>query len=161
MPHQEYLCSHTRTVEDDREGTIVCTECGLVLEDKLFLNGKDFSFSESPLPNLPLFEMKEEIKEILSKANLPESYVNKIPKALLKKSKKCIPYIVYKTLNDDGNPISLKEISAVSGISDSEIYNMQEKDKVIIIKPDLMIERFCTMLNLNFWSRNSINSFGV
>ena len=37
MPHSEHLCSHKYVIDDEREGCSVCTSCGLVLEEKLYL----------------------------------------------------------------------------------------------------------------------------
>jgi len=47
MPHQENMCEHFNSVIDEREGSVICTECGLVLEEKLFkFYGHNFSFKE-------------------------------------------------------------------------------------------------------------------
>ena len=43
MSNFENLCSHIDTVIDEREGSTVCVECGLVLENKFFVS----NFQES------------------------------------------------------------------------------------------------------------------
>jgi transcription initiation factor TFIIIB Brf1 subunit/transcription initiation factor TFIIB len=53
-------------------------------------------------------------------------------------------------LNENGCPISLKEISAVSGLTNSEIYKHQNSNDAIILRPEEMLEKYCTILKLNF-----------
>jgi transcription initiation factor TFIIIB Brf1 subunit/transcription initiation factor TFIIB len=149
MPHNEHLCSHETTIEDERGGCVVCTECGLVLEEKLFFDYRKPFLTEKN-------ETNDEIKELLSRVNLPDSYANLIFKNCLQNPKKSIPYVLYKTLNDDGNPISIKTISSVSGLCDSKIYDFQEKDKIILLKPELMTEKYCKLLLLDFKSTSVI-----
>ena len=148
--HQiKHLCSHENVVDDERGGCCVCVECGLVLEDKLFLPNYNETFLEYNLKTRNK-EKEEEIRELLHRINLPDAYLDQIAENCLTKSKKKIPYIVYKTLNEDGCPISIKEISAVSGFPDSKIYKDQEKDKILISKPELMLEKYCRYFGLNF-----------
>ena len=94
MPHAEYLCNH-KIVDDERNGCSVCTECGFVLESQLFIqNFKEFQFEEIPAKNL---EIKEEIRELLHRINLPDLYSSQITKNVYGKKKKDIPYTIYKT----------------------------------------------------------------
>ena len=44
----------------------------------------------------------------------------------------------------------MKEVSAVSGFTNSDIYKHQENNNVIILKPELMLEKYCKILDLNF-----------
>jgi transcription initiation factor TFIIIB Brf1 subunit/transcription initiation factor TFIIB len=44
----------------------------------------------------------------------------------------------------------MKDISAITGLKNNSIYSMQEKDKVIILKPNEMLEKYCKYLNLDF-----------
>ena len=81
--------------------------------------------------------------------NMPESYSHKIMEKN-KNSKKSIPYMIYKTLNQDGCPISIRDVSAVSGMTDSKIYKDQETDVVIISRPELMLEKYCKFFGLLF-----------
>jgi len=151
MPHNEYLCGHKQIVDDERGGCSVCVQCGLVLEEQLFTPNYNELYFEKEFENKNL-KGEEEIKELLHRINLPDSYTDQISKNCFSKSKstKLIPYIIYKTLNEDGCHISIKEISSVSGISNSQIYKKQEKDKVLISKPELMLEKYCCFFNLDF-----------
>ena len=152
MPHKEHLCSHEYIIDDEREGCSVCTECGLVLEEKLFLPGyneknHNETFHDMSFKNI---EKKKEIKELLHRINLPDVFTSQVSKKSVQHSKKSIPYLLYKTLNENGCPVSMKEISAVSGLTNCEIYKHQEKNEIIIMKPELMLEKYCKILNLNF-----------
>lgn len=152
MPHNEYLCGHKNIIDDERGGCSVCVECGLVVEEQLFTSNYGTYFEKRNENNIKTLQGEEEIKELLHRINLPDSYTDQITKNLSKKSKKNIPYIVYKTLNEDGCHVSMKEISSVSGISNSQIYKSQEKNKVIISKPELMLEKYCRFFQLDFQS---------
>jgi transcription initiation factor TFIIIB Brf1 subunit/transcription initiation factor TFIIB len=44
----------------------------------------------------------------------------------------------------------MKDISSITGVKNNSIYDMQEKDKVIILKPNEMLEKYCKYLNLDF-----------
>jgi|GEM_PF-2726231 len=152
MPHSEHLCSHENIIDDEREGCSVCTNCGLVLEEKLFLPSYNETYFASCFQTVVQSETKQNVKELLHRINLPSTYSNEIAeKCLRKKSKtKSIPFLLYQTLNENGCPISIKEISAVSGQSNSEIYKHQEKNDVIILRPEEMLEKYCNMLKLDF-----------
>lgn len=156
MPHREHLCSHENKVDDEREGICVCTDCGLVLEEKLFLPGYNektcFETLQCVTSTQKELEKKEEIKELLHRINLPDVFSFQVSKKSLQKqnSKKSVPFLLYQSLNENGCPISMKEISAVSGMANNKIYKNQEKNEIIIIKPELMLEKYCNMLNLDF-----------
>jgi transcription initiation factor TFIIIB Brf1 subunit/transcription initiation factor TFIIB len=151
MPHQENMCEHFNSVIDEREGSVICTECGLVLEEKLFkFYGHNFSFKEKDL------SLKEDVKEILSKLELPDVFSKMIienfenSNSEKKRKKNYLYYVVYKTLNENNVPISIKDISSISGVSDSTIYDMQEKNKTVIIQPSDLLEKYCGYLGFNY-----------
>lgn len=143
MPNSEHLCNHQNKIDDFKEGICVCTDCGLVLEDKLFSNYNQQEKKEYSTE-------KNDVLELLHRANLPESYSDCILDSLKNKRKKNLPYVMYKTLNSNGCNISMKDISAITGLKNNSIYSMQEKDKVIILKPNEMLEKYCKYLNLDF-----------
>lgn len=150
MPYNEDLCEHKNKIEDYREGCIVCTECGLVIDDKIF---SDYS---GKVKSEITSNEKNEILELLHKVNLPESYSNDIVNNLKDKRKKNLPYVMYKTLNDNGCTISVKDISSITGLTNTSILDMQEKDKVIIVKPNELLEKYCKYLNLDYKSYSVI-----
>lgn len=147
MVNAEHLCSHKNIIDDEREGSCVCTECGLVLEQQLFLPNLKNDYSKIRENEN---ENETEIKELLHRIHLPYSYSEKITKKCFKKPKKSIPYILYKTLNENGCHVSIKQISAVSGVSNSKIYKNQGNEDVVISKPEEMLEKYCNYLGLDF-----------
>ena len=149
MSHEEDFCGHLNEIIDEREGTIICTDCGLILSQHIFYESK---FNEYDSYDKHL----EEIKELLERLNLPQSFASaifekyKILKKADKNKKYLISYSLYKTLNEMGFPISIKDISAVSGIPDNYIYDMQESDNSIILTPTSLLEKYCKLLELDY-----------
>jgi transcription initiation factor TFIIIB Brf1 subunit/transcription initiation factor TFIIB len=101
-------------VIDEREGTIICTECGLVLEEKLFkFYGHNLSLEEKGKD----YCLKEDIKEILAKLGLPDVFSKMIfqnfenESCEKKKKKNYLHYVVYKTLNENNVPVSMLRVS--------------------------------------------------
>ncbi|EFX63186.1 hypothetical protein DAPPUDRAFT_119445 [Daphnia pulex] len=59
-------------------------------------------------------------------------------------NRKCaIPYFVYKTLDEMGFPVSIKDISAISGLSENDIYSMQESEKTFCLNASTLLEKYC------------------
>ena len=149
MPNFEHLCSH-QIVDDEKEGCSVCILCGYVIEQQLFVSSfKDKNFSENNFLSTNTND-EDEIREILHRMNMPDSYSHTIMSKKTKRNSNSIPYLIYKTLNEDGCPISIKEISAVTGMTDSKIYKHQENDAIIISRPELMLEKYCNFFGLDF-----------
>ena len=151
MPNLEYLCSH-QIIDDEKEGCSVCILCGYVVEEKLFLPSYKDNKDKTCLKSESMSANKDEeneIRELLHRMNMPDSYSHKIMEKN-KNSKKSIPYMIYKTLNQDGCPISIRDVSAVSGMTDSKIYKEQETDVVFISRPELMLEKYCKFFGLDF-----------
>jgi transcription initiation factor TFIIIB Brf1 subunit/transcription initiation factor TFIIB len=97
----------------------------------------------------------EEIKELLERLNLPQIFAHDIYENLMKlspknnsKTKKLIPYFVYKTLNEIGCPVSIKDISSVSGISENDLYDMQQSE-TLVLNPHALLEKYCKLLGLS------------
>jgi transcription initiation factor TFIIIB Brf1 subunit/transcription initiation factor TFIIB len=156
MPHQENICRHLNEIIDDREGTIICIDCGLVLSNNLFQEDKYFSSFTNEDNDL------NQIKEFLERLNMPVSFSCQIfenYKQTVKKRKHgkfLLPYTIYQTLNDIGYPISIKQISAVSGVSENLIYDMQNSEESIILEPNSLLEKYCKILGLDFKSYSVI-----
>ena len=72
------------------------------------------------------------------------------------KKKFLIPYFVYKTLSEIGFPVSIKDISAVSGISENDIYSMQESEQSLILNPFSLLEKYCKLLGLSDYKTYSV-----
>jgi transcription initiation factor TFIIIB Brf1 subunit/transcription initiation factor TFIIB len=151
MSNQENICMHLNEVIDDREGSIICIDCGLVLSDNLY-HADNYLFHLTSSVDKDL----NEIKELLERLNLPEAFSSQIfdnYKKLVKerkRSKYLLPYTIYQTLNEIGYPISIKDISAVSGVSENLIYDMQKNEESIILNPDSLLEKYCKILDLDY-----------
>ena len=141
-------------VVDEREGTVVCVDCGLVLS-QYYVSQANTNFCGGNF-------MVEEIKEVLERLNLPQFFSEdifnkiKLSKKENTKKKSLVPYFVYKTLSELGFPVSIKDISAVSGVSENDIYNMQESEKSLILSPFSLLEKYCKLLGLNDFKTYSL-----
>ena len=149
MCAQPYSCQHINEIIDEREGTIICYDCGLVLSNYFFAQSQPQHSFFTPSSIL------EEIKELLERLNLPQIFSHDIYENLLKssaktnsKTKKLIPYFVYKTLNEIGCPVSIKDISSVSGISENDLYDMQQSE-TLVLNPHALLEKYCKLLGLS------------
>ena len=141
-------------VVDEREGTVVCVDCGLVLS-QYYVSQANTNFCGGNF-------MVEEIKEVLERLNFPQFFSDdifnniKLAKKENTKKKSLVPYFVYKTLNELGFPVSIKDISAVSGVSENDIYNMQESEQSLILSPVSLLEKYCKLLGLNDFKTYSL-----
>ena len=73
-----------------------------------------------------------------------------------KNHKNLLSYTIYQTLNEIGYPISIKDISAVTGVSENLIYDMQNNAQSIILEPNSLLEKYCKILGLDFKSYSVI-----
>jgi len=149
MPHFENNCTHLNIITDFHEGTNVCTMCGLVLCDNVYIENS-FEIKYSSCHEI------EEIKEVLERLNFPTSLAYDIFDNLKKslkseQSKKyLIPFVIYQTLNKLGYSISIKDVASVSGITENSIYDMQNNEDSIIIDHIILLEKYCTILGFDY-----------
>ena len=88
MPHSEHLCGHENVIDDEREGSCVCINCGLVLESQLFLPGFNEIKYEKKITDIKEIEKNEQIRELLHRINLPDFLSSQISRKCEGKSKK-------------------------------------------------------------------------
>ncbi len=104
----------------------------------------------------------DEIKEFLERLNLPQCFAEDIYNNFKlgsreKMNRKCaIPYFVYKTLDEMGFPVSIKDISAISGLSENDIYSMQESEKTFCLNASTLLEKYCKLLGINDFKTYSL-----
>lgn len=111
----------------------------MVLEDQLFRPNYNESYFENEVKHIQYYEAENEIRELLNKINISDMFLaNLILDKYVKNPSKSIPYLVYQTLNENKSPITLKEISSISGLTNSDIYKQQETNDVILVKPEQM-----------------------
>ena len=144
MYFDEHFCQHLNEVND--QGSIICTDCGLFLSN-VFVH----SFKE--IHKEPYNE-NDYILEILSRLQMPEFFKHDITYNLQKidikdrKKERAKAFVIYKTLNSLNCGISIKDISAVTGFTDNQIYNYQTSNDSIILDPINHLEKYCILLNL-------------
>ena len=145
MYFEEHFCQHLNEIIDHKGGSVVCMDCGLVISN-VFVD--DYHFKEDITPK------NDYILEILSRLEMPDYFKNEILKNLkeidLKQRKKenAIAFVIYKTLNELQCGVSIKDISAVTGFTDSQIYNFQSSNDSIILHPLMQLDKYCKVLGL-------------
>ena len=145
MDSQGNICKHLNEIIDHIQGDIICTDCGLVLS-AFYVSNYNCTF-ESEKSN-------EYVLEILARLNLPKYFGVDIEKNLDRLTEKeksqesTMAFVIYKTLNDLGCGVTLKDINSVTGFTDSQIYNKQGSNETVIIDPYNSVEKYCALLCL-------------
>lgn len=149
-------CSHKNEITDTVSGDYICVDCGLIL-DRYFISNM---VKSSPLEVTT--KEKEYVLEILSRLNLPSIISDKVLLQMqpnTKKSEKEICRNLYKTLTELEIPFSVRDISAVSGISCKKILALGKEANpkscispcnIINIEVSDILERFCMKLGLGY-----------
>ena len=145
MDSQGNICEHLNEIIDHIQGDIICTDCGLVLSAFYVSNYNCTLESE---------KSNEYVLEVLARLNLPKYFAMDIEKNLdrltekEKKKENTMAFVIYKTLNDLGCGVTLKEINSVTGFTDSQIYNKQASNETVIIDPHNSVEKYCALIGL-------------
>lgn len=146
MPSENSSCQHLNQVIDEHEGTYVCIDCAWVMSQH---------YSEETYRNIYElqnfdYDINSETSEILSKLNLPDGLKIYIPSISLNKktSTNTIDSAtsIYLKTNENESIVTLKEISAVTGIHPKKI----AKNKTNILNKVVLLEKYCTLLGLDF-----------
>jgi transcription initiation factor TFIIIB Brf1 subunit/transcription initiation factor TFIIB len=150
-------CSHLYEIIDQREGNIICEECGLVIDRYYTFKFQRENFDQ--IENISSFE-KDFVYETLERLNLPKSFSSYIFKNISlnnykrKKSESLLSGIIYKTLIELKIPFTLNDISGVTGINTKKIFKDEKKKEelknIVIIDSSEILERVCSKLNLTF-----------
>jgi transcription initiation factor TFIIIB Brf1 subunit/transcription initiation factor TFIIB len=140
-------CSHDRKIDDITSGTCVCLDCGLVLEDQIYLaapNQSDFSApfwskKRPPKEEKRQLNEREEMLEICEKLNIPtkliaaaEVYKDKIVLQLSTGSRKkkfssleMLVYALHEILIHHDIRRSSRELAYVAGVQESVIWHVE------------------------------------
>lgn len=139
-------------------GFFVCTSCGVCRNEIVFntMNFSDYDVHPDEFSGV----MYDEINDICENGDIPKrtrhiaqrlfaKYRQMTPKLNLKILAATVIYIACKR---DGNPRSLREISAISGSCYKKIgkYDAIINSKHVSIEPNMYINRFCCKLGKNF-----------
>jgi transcription initiation factor TFIIIB Brf1 subunit/transcription initiation factor TFIIB len=167
-------CPHKETIEDDREGYEVCTQCGLVLQ-QLFGNVSRLIEEEK---NVSVYNF---LLDTCANAHIPSfivdyanSYFNKIC-AVVKKDKRrkntdlaIAAYCLYESLSRHQIPRTAQEIEQYTNIETSTLWAIESalNIKYTLDHPLDFVDRFCALLELPFYHAKIIkgivgNMFGL
>lgn len=136
-------CKHINQIIDVHEGSYICTDCSQVISNYFY----EESYHKQ---DNNLFPLQNETSEILSRLNLPDSfqdYIVENQNPICNNTNSIVNATnIYLTTNTNKSVVTLKEISAITGIHSKKI----AKNKTNIIDKYLLLEKYCTLLNLNY-----------
>jgi hypothetical protein len=166
MATNTVMCSHFNEIIDERNGDIICTDCGLCL-DVVFDNyyEKNFTTDENfdSLTKKQL-TIKEYICDLLERLHVSQSWKYDIENLYIQRRKNFPPtkkfqlltYLCYEVLNNNNISVSIKDIAQRSEFSVEEIYDMQQNGQSIILNLEEILEKYCTLLNLSYYDYSVI-----
>lgn len=130
-------CLHINQVSDLHEGTMICTDCGLVL-DQIFLN--------DVLDEKEIIEKKQNCmyKEMLNRLNISISKDDDCEKTNVTE----IACKIYQNINCE-SAITLREVTSVTGVS-SKALNNATKGSVTIVDKEILLDKYCCKLGIGF-----------
>jgi transcription initiation factor TFIIIB Brf1 subunit/transcription initiation factor TFIIB len=144
-------CKHENLVNDFHNGCLVCTDCGYVQSDQIYYEEFN-SKNETEIEYNAYNKTKDDINEIIFRLNLPDKYTDLIieesKKTNVKLSKKNINDFLYNKLNTEDLSISIKDIQNVT--EKRKIKPNKNESQIVIFKIENCLEKYCTMLNLNY-----------
>jgi transcription initiation factor TFIIIB Brf1 subunit/transcription initiation factor TFIIB len=159
-------CSHTNEIIDHHEGTIICTDCGIVKDTyyDIIVSKNDFLKRDS----------LNQIENIMDHLHLPEEFTelinNNLSKSKNKNSRmvnqrrrifsvKKLATEIYNTVNDKNSNLLLKDISNFSHISPHQI----KSKNILLVNLEEVLERYTAKFNMNFQTytviKDELNKF--
>jgi transcription initiation factor TFIIIB Brf1 subunit/transcription initiation factor TFIIB len=160
-------CDHSNSIDDEREGTNVCIDCGLVLDQLYFpsrsavLNEHDYSAPDK----IFLF-----LKDVCGNAFIADNiiyyaynYFNHLKKDMSiidKKFKDTViaSYALYETLCRHGNAFTAKEIAYYTGTPCNYLWKVENclHMSEMLHNPQDFVERYCAILKIDFYTTKII-----
>ena len=147
-------------VEDDRAGDVICTECGLVVGDRIVDVASNWPQMKSASPSKVHQQCESTAQEICARLCLPSAFEQKA--TALFNNFGCVrdgdskaAASVYLACKEFGSPRSLKEICAASPATEKQtskaVFKMPSKrPKYLPNNPDGFVQRICARLDLPF-----------
>lgn len=163
-------CLHTEEIIDHHEGTIICTDCGVVkdpyydatIQKDNFLKRDSLCEIENFMDQLHLpSEFIELISSNLSKSKNKNSNSNSKMVNQRKRifSVKKLATEIYNTVNDKNSNLLLKDISNFSHVAPHQI---KSKD-ILLVNLEDILERYTTKFNMSFQTytviKDELNKF--
>lgn len=143
MADESNTCKHLNVVIDEHEGIYICTDCAHVISN-YFIHDRivNTEFQTS--------EKNNETLEILARLNLPDSFkdfISKQNESLVNNASN-----IYIKTNEKNSVVTLKEMSSITGIKPQKL----AKNMTNVINKELLLEKYCTLLDLDFKSSTVI-----
>jgi transcription initiation factor TFIIIB Brf1 subunit/transcription initiation factor TFIIB len=157
-------CSHPRSIDDPTEGTCVCIDCGLVL-DQLYFENYNFQNERHDFSEIFLF-----IKDVCGNACLPDniiSYTHTYFKKLKSDSyinerkfsdKTIASYALYETLSRHKLPYTANEIEYFTGTACKLLWKVEDclHFTEMLNNPQDFVDRYCSSLDIDFYNSKII-----
>ena len=130
-------CAHLNQISDSHEGTIICTDCGLVL-DQIYITNEDQNVNYNEKKIVSLYD------EMLNRLNLSitETKVNDSTNIFN------IAHDLYKNINKD-SAVTLKEISTVTGVTGKKL-SLATKGSITLVDKEVLLDKYCCQLGLTY-----------
>jgi len=146
-------CLHGNEITDHHEGTIICTDCGIV---------KDvYYWNIDKSHDLPLDNYLGQVENILEYLHIPQQFSGRVLSNLdsLNNKKhlnqastqknyniKKVVSEIYNTINDSNSNILLKDILNLSQLSSKHI----KSKNISVVSIDQILEKYTKRFNLDF-----------
>ncbi len=134
-------CTHFNETIDVHEGSIICTDCGLVKDNFYYQDRTSLNyFYQNNIKNVDNF---------LDKFNFSEYFSTNVGKKLPDSSKRNFKKVVseiYRTVNEDASCLPLKSIMNVTRLKTKQI----KSNDIHIFNVEEILEKYTTILDLDF-----------
>jgi transcription initiation factor TFIIIB Brf1 subunit/transcription initiation factor TFIIB len=137
------ICPHTYPMIDEHEGTTVCCDCGLVIEEQYYM--QNYNDNDTPVKHIDDIYLKtdrNDALELLNRLNLPSDILNQLPSD--KQKIENLYDIINKT-----SVVTTKEFCAASGIDNKKLVKCNQ-NKIMHTNITLLLDKYCKLLNLSF-----------
>lgn len=153
------MCLHEETIDNYREGEVVCTLCGLVL-DQIF--GSCYKYRGAPyiVDEIDDFAIRETLMDVMGNINLPnglkeqmlvEYKVHRVNKKLrLFKNNEILCFTIYDNLIKNEIPRQLDDICYRCHVKRSRICSIQTETEFNDLDPTLLVERIIGELEIPY-----------
>lgn len=130
----QHTCDEIYIVSDEREGIIVCTNCGYVVDSQLYVDS--FSYKN----DIDEIE-KKDFNEILSRLNLTNTIVEK-EKSIENLSS------LYNVINKT-SAVSMNEFCSATGLAKKKVVK-SNRNNICTTNEAILLDKYCKLLNISF-----------
>ena len=136
-------CEHAYPVINEHKGTSVCCDCGLVLEQEIFVSNQNKPENiETSVEEILVKSIKNDALEVLNRLNLPGEILHQLTPEKQKLDN------LYDAINKT-SAITTKEFCAASGINNKKLVKFNQF-KIMHTNITLLLEKYCKLLDLTF-----------